>query len=151
MGAGIARRAVGLHGTAALRPSGAARRVLWSGAMKRSTGAALVFFCAIRLCACEQEPIPVGKREARCRHFCEESRSCPLADPRRVDCFTSCDDLDALNRANDCDTEFDRYYNCVERHGVCSDLDALCGEHQEAYSDCLSDPCSTDPDRDICL
>jgi hypothetical protein len=119
--------------------------------MKRWTGAALVVLGAIRLCACAQDPIPVGAREARCRRFCEESRSCPSTDPRRVDCFTSCDDLDALNRANDCDTEFDRYYDCVERHGVCSDLETSCGEHQEAYSDCLSDPCSTDPDRDICL
>jgi hypothetical protein len=94
----------------------------------------------------------VSPGEARCRKLCEDSKACLSADEARlVDCFTSCDDLEAINRINDCYDEVDAFYDCIERHGVCADLDTECAEQEDVYSDCITDQCSTDPDRDICL
>jgi hypothetical protein len=94
----------------------------------------------------------VSPGEERCRKLCIESLSCPsAAGAQTIDCYTSCDDLEGLNQLNDCYGEADDYYRCIERNGVCADIDAECPEQQDVYSDCLSEQCSTDPDRDICL
>lgn len=94
----------------------------------------------------------VSAGEARCRALCERARSCPSDTKATVrDCYIACDDLEALNRANDCHDEVDALYDCIERHEPCADVDVECADQQDVYSDCIADQCSTDPDRDICL
>jgi hypothetical protein len=94
----------------------------------------------------------VSPGEERCRNLCIASLSCPSAGGAQAgDCYTMCDDLEGLNQLNDCYDEVDDYYRCIERVGICADIDAECPEQQDVYSDCLSEQCSTDPDRDICL
>jgi hypothetical protein len=94
----------------------------------------------------------VSASEGRCRALCEASKACLTpAQALLVNCYTSCDDLEAVNRANECHDEVDAYYDCIDRHGVCADLTDVCGEQEAVYSDCLADQCSNDPDRDICF
>ncbi|HZF53797.1 MAG TPA: hypothetical protein VE093_34370 [Polyangiaceae bacterium] len=110
---------------------------------------------AIGLVACRGGGGTVSPSEARCRRLCEASYACEAppgeAGELHIECFTSCDDLEALNRVNECHDEVDSFYDCIEKHGTCSDLDVVCEEQQAVYSDCLADPCSTDPERDVCL
>jgi hypothetical protein len=117
----------------------------WLGAAAM-VGAGAIFFGG-----CTSEPL-VSAGEARCRALCEASKKCLTPDEaRRVDCFGSCDDLEALKRANDCHDEADEFYDCAERKGLCSDLSKECAEQQNVFSDCLSEQCSSDPDHDICF
>lgn len=129
--------------------------VLGSAFMNGCFSAALALFIgALALGftgACSASGDTVGPVEARCRSLCESSKVCPSAQGGRpFDCYGSCDDLEGLNRANECFDEATDYYDCIERRGVCSDINTLCIDQQDVYSDCLADPCSTDPDRDIC-
>lgn len=94
--------------------------------------------------------VMVGPYETRCRQLCEASKACPDFSGHNFSCYNSCDDLEALNKANECYDEAESFYSCIEKYGVCSDLDTLCIDEQDVYSDCLADPCSLDPDRDIC-
>lgn len=91
--------------------------------------------------------------EERCRRLCEASFACeaPGSEELHIECFTLCDDLEGINRVNECHDEVDAFYDCIEKHGACADLDVQCEEQQAVYSDCIADPCSTDPERDICL
>lgn len=108
--------------------------------------------CALLLSACGSEHRIVTAEEARCRKICETAKAClPPEEARSVDCYTSCEDLAAVTRANYCEAEVDDYYDCIERVGACGDVDTACADEQDVYSSCLSDRCSTDPDRDICL
>jgi hypothetical protein len=107
---------------------------------------------ALWLPSCAQS-YTVSPGEARCRRLCEESRACLTPEQsRRLDCYTSCDDLEGVNRANDCFEEVDAFYDCIEKHGVCNpNLAVECVEREDVYSDCIADQCSTDPDRDVCF
>jgi hypothetical protein len=90
--------------------------------------------------------------EERCRRLCEASFACEApGEELHIECFTLCDDLEGINRVNECHDEVDSFYDCIEKHGACADLDVECEEQQAVYSDCIADPCSTDPERDICL
>jgi hypothetical protein len=121
--------------------------------MRRWLCAAAVGWVApLLLSSCSSSALPVTPAEARCRRICEAGKAClPPEEARRVDCYTSCDDLKGVNRENDCADEVDDYYDCVERVGACGDVDTECAAEQEVYSSCIADPCSVDPDRDICL
>lgn len=91
--------------------------------------------------------------EERCRRLCEASFACeePASEGLHIECFTLCDDLEGINRVNECHDEVDSFYDCIEKHGACANLNVECEEQQAVYSDCIADPCSTDPERDICL
>lgn len=126
-------------------PSRAMRLRRWLGA------AAVVGMGAVGAWGCVSEPL-VSAGEARCRKVCEASKSCLTpAEARRVDCFGSCDDLEGLKRANDCYDEADAFYDCVEKKGACADLDALCAEQQDVFSDCLAEQCASDSEHEVCL
>lgn len=121
--------------------------------MGRWVFGALGFVAAASACAaCSGGTATVSPTEARCRRLCEAAKACPNADPQAAsfNCYLSCDDLEALNRSNECYDEANSYYACIEKHGVCSDIAVECLDQEDVYSDCLPDPCSTDPDRDIC-
>ena len=116
----------------------------WSGAL-----------CALAACAlalgCSGGRLDLSARTKRCLDHCEESKSCPAASAqsRAVDCFTLCDDGEAVNNAADCYDESDSFYECIDRHGVC-ETDARCSNQQQVYSDCIAEHCSADPNRDEC-
>jgi hypothetical protein len=111
---------------------------------------ALFWFALVA--GCSGDRANVSPRVARCRDVCEATKSCPQADTyqRSVDCYTICDDVDAVNSSAQCYPSFDRLYDCVERVGVCADIAALCRSQEEVYGDCIADNCSSDPDRDDC-
>jgi len=120
------------------------RRWLWIGVVLAAG--------ALSLAACDDGEVTVGPGEARCRALCESSKACVTPEEaRRIDCFKACDEIDAVARSNECYDELDLYYDCVDRHGVCSDIDVACVDEQDVFSDCFTEQCSTDPDRDICL
>jgi hypothetical protein len=120
--------------------------------MKRALlGAMALWMIAAWLVGCEDN-LTVGPGEARCRGLCESSKACLTPEEaRRVDCFKSCDEIDVIARANECYDELDLFYDCIDRHGVCSDLETECEDEEDVLSDCFAEQCSTDPDRDICL
>jgi hypothetical protein len=114
--------------------------------------AVVTWMSVFGLWACDSDGIPAGPIEARCRKLCEASKACVSPEEaRRINCFTSCEDLDDVSRANDCYREIDDFYDCVDRHGVCADLDLKCAEQQDVFSDCLAVQCSSNPDTDLCL
>jgi hypothetical protein len=93
-----------------------------------------------------------SESEQRCRRLCEAAFECASpGEELHIECFTECDDLEQINRANECHDEVGSFYDCIEKHGACADLDVVCEEQQAVYSDCIADPCSTDPERDVCL
>jgi hypothetical protein len=111
-----------------------------------------LLWAALGAAACRGGGGTASPSEERCRRLCEASLACE--DPSgelHIECFTSCDDLEAINRVNECHDEVDAFYDCIEKNGACADLDGVCEEQQAVYSDCIADPCSTDPERDICL
>ncbi|MEJ7734495.1 MAG: hypothetical protein WKG00_35520 [Polyangiaceae bacterium] len=113
--------------------------------LSRPARCALLF--ALVVAGCDDEVI-IGPRVQRCLDACEEGRSCPDSDDT-YDCFTVCDDLDAVNRASDCWRTYDALYDCMDVHGVCGSSET-CASQQAAYGDCIAENCSTDPDRDEC-
>jgi hypothetical protein len=119
------------------------------------TAGILSAFCVTALTAltaCGASGYTVSPGEVRCRTLCEASKAClPPEKARLLDCYTDCDDLEGINLANGCEDEVDAYYDCIERHGVCADIDVECIEQQDVYSDCIADQCSSDPDRDVCF
>jgi hypothetical protein len=114
--------------------------------------AAAGLISALSLASCAGGGYSVSEGEARCRRLCEAAFQCvEPGSEAHIECFTQCDDLEAINEVNECDDEVDLFYDCIEKHGACADIDVECEEPQAVFSDCLADPCSTDPDRDVCL
>jgi len=104
-------------------------------------------FLLLALAACGGHTA-IGPRMQRCLDACEAGKSCPDANDT-YDCFTVCDDLDAVNQATNCFQTYDALYDCMEVHGVCGSAE-VCESQQASYGDCIAENCSTDPDRDDC-
>jgi len=103
-------------------------------------------------CGCSGDPIQDSARVARCHRVCDASKKCGSSgsNATAVDCYSLCDDIDAVNSATNCYARFDDLYDCIEKHGACGEAETACTSQSEAYDDCIAENCSRDPDRDDC-
>lgn len=101
--------------------------------------------------ACGGDRIDGSPRVQRCRQRCEAAKECDGASlsTKTTDCYVACDDVDAINQSTNCYDRFDELYDCIDRKGVCA-ADEACDSYRATYEDCISDNCSSNPDRDEC-